>query len=186
MWRSVLLALFLLPGIAVAQDDSADRLIQEQQEQLEQAARRATQESWLAEIGDSIAQKIPAERRLKSNVTFGEGAGVVLIADKGLARGPRPRAADTLDRSAYPMDVRLRAGDPAYFTVHCYPSGCVFSDSPDFVRHGYAIVGKVFVIPGNGCIYSSGELNGLPSPLQFRPVHCLENGHLQPTVQLLQ
>jgi hypothetical protein len=85
---------------------------------------------------------------------------------------------------AYPLDVKLKP-DQDYLVVRCDSGGsndpqCVFSASQDPEQEGVAIPGLLFVMPGDGCVYSAGHTNTM---FAARALHCLEDGKLQPVSQ---
>jgi hypothetical protein len=115
---------------------------------------------------------------------------ITVITTKALARTPKPPADEPKYRKfyeeagvymAYPLDVKLTAGDRDYLVVRCDSGGsndpqCVFSASQDPEKDGVAIPGLVFVIPGDGCVYSAGHADTMFS---VRALHCRAGGVLK-------
>jgi hypothetical protein len=138
---------------------------------------------------------IPADQRLERVVQLDPSlAPITLITTKALARAPKLPAdepkyqkfyADAGVTMAYPLDVKLKAGDKDYLVVRCDSGGsndpeCVFSASQDPEKEGVAIPGVVFTIPGDGCVYSGGHTDNM---FGARALHCLSGGVLKPVAQ---
>ena len=127
-------------------------------------------------LESDFAGKIPPERRLKVEVASGlESAGIRLIVDLDIVRDPTPMPAGQQDGSEYPMDIQIEAPNGGYFAVHCNAVGCAFSPPG---QRGDLIRGNLFAIPGDGCIYSTGEATGIGAQ-SVQNVHCLENGQFE-------
>ena len=143
--------------------------------------------------GDAIAALIPTDQRMVKAVTLGSLPEIRLVTTPTLAREPKLPQDEEKYRKfydeagvymAYPLDVKLKP-DQDYLVVRCDSGGsddprCVFSTSQDPEREGVAIAGLLFVMPGDGCIYSAGHANTMFSA---RALHCLQDGKLQPVAQ---
>jgi hypothetical protein len=161
--RWMLAALLLLPSTALA-DDGALALVPE--------AQRLTKEV----VFDPAIQKI------------------TIITAKDLAREPKLPPDEAKYRKfydeagvymAYPLDVKLEPGDKDYLVLRCDSGGsndpqCVLSAAQDPEKQGVAIPGTLFVIPGDGCVYSGGHTNNMFSA---RALTCRKAGKLQPVAQ---
>jgi hypothetical protein len=122
----------------------------------------------------AFADMIPLDRRLKVEVGSGpEGPGIRVIVDVGIAQDPRLLSAGQKGGDEYLMDVLLQSPSGRYFAVRCNGAGCMFSRSAD---DGYVIPGKLFVIPGDGCVYSTEQSGGTFNADSVRATHCLKNG----------
>jgi len=161
--RWVLAALLLLPNTALA-DDAAFALV-------------------------------PEAKRLTKEVVFDPGIQkITIVTAKDLAREPKlppdeAKYQKFYDEAgvymAYPLDVKLSPADQDYLVLRCDSGGsndpqCVLSASQDPEKEGVAIPGTLFVIPGDGCVYSAGHTNNMFSA---RALTCRKDGKLQPVVQ---
>jgi hypothetical protein len=162
-------ALLLLPQAAVAENSAKD-------------------------IADAQAL-VPEAQRLTKAVEFDPGIQkITIITDKSLAREPTLPADEPKYQKfyqeagvymAYPLDVKLSADDKDYLVLRCDSGGsndpqCVFSVSQDPDQPGVAIPGTLFVIPGDGCVYSGGHTDNMFSA---RALHCRKGAELQPVGQ---
>jgi hypothetical protein len=161
--RWMLAALLLLPG-AVHAEDGASALVPE--------AQRITNEV----VFDPAIQKI------------------TIVTAKDLAREPKLPPDEAKYRKfyeqagvymAYPLGVKLSADDKDYLVLRCDSGGsndpqCVLSASQDPEKEGVTIPGTLFVIPGDGCVYSGGHTNNMFSA---RALTCRKDGKLQPVAQ---
>jgi hypothetical protein len=138
---------------------------------------------------------VPADQRLQRDVVFDKAIEVItLIADKRLVREPKLPPEESTYRNdyeesgvymEYPMDVRLRATDPQYFVLRCNSGGsndpaCVYSISQDPEAAGTSIPGKLFVMPGDGCVYVAGHTDNM---FDSRARYCLKGTELQLVAQ---
>ena len=138
---------------------------------------------------------VPEARRLTLEVVFDPAVQkITIVTDKRLARAPKLPSDEAKYQKfyeeagvymAYPLDVKLRPGDKDYLVLRCDSGGsddpeCVLSASPDPEQPGVQIPGTLFVIPGDGCVYSGGHSNGM---FFARALHCLKEGKLQPVAQ---
>jgi hypothetical protein len=137
---------------------------------------------------------IPAADRLEKPVKFGKAVAITVVMDKHLARAPRlppeePAYQKGYDEAGvymvYVTDVKLRADDVAYRVLRCDSGGsddpqCVIATTQDPNGPGVAIPGRLFVIPGDGCVYSAGHADNM---FDTRAVHCLAGGELKPVPQ---
>ena len=138
---------------------------------------------------------MPEAQRLTKDVVFDPGIRkITIITDKSLAREPKlPQDEAKYQKfyeeagvyMVYPLDVKLEADDKDYLVLRCDSGGsndpqCVLSASQDPDTPGVQISGTLFVIPGDGCVYSGGHTNNMFSA---RALHCRKNGELQPLTQ---
>ena len=145
-------------------------------------------------VFDAAAKMIPMDQRLVKPVQFDPAlAKIRLVTVSALAREPKLPADEEKYKKfydeagvtmAYPFDVKLKA-DQDYLVVRCDSGGsndpqCVFSASQDPEQEGVAIPGLLFVIPGDGCVYSAGHTNNM---FPARALHCRKDGALQPVAQ---
>jgi hypothetical protein len=143
---------------------------------------------------DAALALVPEAQRLTKDVVFDPAIQkITIVTAKDLAREPKLPADEEKYKKfydeagvymAYPLDVKLRA-DQDYLVVRCDSGGsndpqCVFSASQDPEQDGVAIPGLLFVIPGDGCVYSAGHTNNM---FAARVLHCLKDGKLQPVTQ---
>jgi hypothetical protein len=143
----------------------------------------------------SGAAMIAAEQRLEKVVRFDPSlAPISIFTARSLAREPKLPAAEPRYQEffsaagvqmAYALDVKLKADDEDYLVVRCNSGGsndpeCVFSASQDPAQPGVAIPGSVFVIPGDGCVYSGGHTNRM---FGTRALSCVSAGVLKPRAQ---
>jgi hypothetical protein len=146
-----------------------------------------------AALADDLA-RVPEAQRLVKQVEFDPAIEkITIVTTTGLAREPKLPADEAKYRKyydeagvfmAYPLDVKLKA-DADFQVLRCDSGGsndpqCVFSTAQDPAQEGVAIPGLLFVIPGDGCVYSSGHSNNMFSA---RALHCLKDGKLQPVAQ---
>jgi hypothetical protein len=137
---------------------------------------------------------IPAANRLEKPVKFGKTVAITVVTDKRLARAPKlppeePTYQKAYDEAGvymiYVTDVKLRADDAGYHVLRCDSGGsddpqCVLSTTQDPNGPGVAIPGRLFVIPGDGCVYSAGHTDTM---FDTRAVHCLVGAELKPVPQ---
>lgn len=137
---------------------------------------------------------IPAADRLEKPVKFGDAVAITVVTDKRLARKPKlPPEEPTYQKAyddagvymVYVTDVKLKADDADYHVLRCDSGGsddpqCVFLTTQDANGKGVAIPGRLFVIPGDGCVYSAGHTDNM---FDTRAVHCLVDGELKPVAQ---
>jgi hypothetical protein len=137
---------------------------------------------------------IPAAERLEKPVKFGDTVAITVVTDKRLARMPKlPPEEPTYQKAygdagiymVYVADVKLKAEDADYHVLRCDSGGsddpqCVLSASQDPEQEGTAIPGTLFIIPGDGCVYSGGHTNNMFSA---RALTCRKDGKLQPVAQ---
>jgi hypothetical protein len=143
---------------------------------------------------DAAAEMIPMDQRRVEAVQFDPTLPKIrLVAVSALSREPKlPPDEETYKKfydeagvyMAYPLDVKLKA-DQDFLVLRCDSGGsndpqCVFSASQDPEQEGVAIPGLLFVMPGDGCVYSAGHTNTMFSA---RALHCLKDGKLQPVNQ---
>jgi hypothetical protein len=143
---------------------------------------------------DAASAMIPMDQRKVKAVSFAATLPKIrLIVVSALAREPtlppdEEKYKKFYDEAgvymAYPLDVKLKP-DQDYLVVRCDSGGsndpqCVFSASQDPEKEGVAIPGLLFVIPGDGCVYSGGHTNNM---FAARALHCLKDGVLQPVNQ---
>jgi hypothetical protein len=159
----VLAALLLLPSAALA-DDAGLVLVPEAQRLTKEVVFAPGVQKIVIVIGNDLAHepKLPADEEKYKK--FYDEAGVYM---------------------AYPLDVKLSADDKDFLVLRCDSGGsndpqCVFSASQDPEQPGVAIPGTLFVIPGDGCVYSGGHTNNMFSA---RALHCRRDAALQPVVQ---
>ena len=148
-----------------------------------------------AHADDGALALIPEAQRLTKEVVFDPGIQkITIITAKDLAREPTLPADEAKYQKfyeeagvymAYPLDVKLKSGDKDYLVLRCDSGGsndpqCVLSASQDPEKEGVAIPGTLFVMPGDGCVYSSGHTNNM---FAARALHCLKDGKLQPVAQ---
>jgi hypothetical protein len=148
-----------------------------------------------ARAEDSALALVPEAQRLTKDVVFDPGIQkITIVTAKDLACKPtlpadEPKYRKFYDEAgvymAYPLDVKLSAGDKDYLVLRCDSGGsndpqCVFSASQDPEQPGVAIPGTLFVIPGDGCVYSGGHTNNMFSA---RALTCRKDGKLQPVAQ---
>jgi hypothetical protein len=144
---------------------------------------------------DAALALVPEAQRLTKELVFDPGIQkITIVTAKDLAREPKlppdeakyqkfyEEAGVTM---AYPLDVKLSADDKDYLVLRCDSGGsndpqCVFSASQDPEQEGVAIPGLLFVVPGDGCVYSSGHTNNM---FAANALHCLKDGKLQPVSQ---
>ncbi|HVT53117.1 MAG TPA: SH3 domain-containing protein [Dongiaceae bacterium] len=137
---------------------------------------------------------IPAAERLEKPVKFGDAVAITVVTDKRLARTPKlPPEEPTYQKAyddagvymVYVTDVKLKAEDADYHVLRCDSGGsddpqCVLSTTQDPNGPGVAIPGRLFVIPGDGCVYSAGHADTM---FDTRAVHCLVGAELKPVAQ---
>jgi hypothetical protein len=138
---------------------------------------------------------IPADQRIEKVLQFDPSlAPITIVTTKALAREPKlpadePKYQKFYEEAdvymAYAIDVKLKADDKDYHVVRCDSGGsndpeCVFSLSQDPEKEGVAIPGLVFVVPGDGCVYSGGHTNNMFSA---RALHCATDGMLKEVAQ---
>jgi hypothetical protein len=146
------------------------------------------------DIADAMTL-VPEAQRLVKDVVFDPAIQkITIVTDKALAREPKPPADEAKYQKfyeeagvymAYPLDVKLSADDKDYLVLRCDSGGsndpqCVFSASQDPEQPGAEIPGTLFVIPGDGCVYSGGHTNNMFSA---RALYCRKDGALKPVVQ---
>ena len=133
---------------------------------------------------------IAAAQRLEMPVKFGKAVAVTVVTDKRLARKPKlPPEEPTYQKAydeagvymVYVTDVKLSASDADYHVLRCDSGGsddpqCVFSMTQDADGPGVKIPGRLFVSPGDGCVYSAGHTDNM---FDTRAVHCVVNGELK-------
>jgi hypothetical protein len=144
---------------------------------------------------DAASTLVPEVQRLVKDVVFDPAIQkITIITAKNLAREPKLPPEEEIYKKfyeeagvymAYPLDVKLEAGDKDYLVLRCDSGGsndpqCVLSASQDPEKPGVQIPGTLFVIPGDGCVYSGGHTNNMFSA---RALHCRKNGELQPVTQ---
>jgi hypothetical protein len=146
------------------------------------------------ETHDAALAMIPAADRLENPVKFGNAVAITVVTDKRLARKPKLPADEPTYQKAYGdagvymvyvTDVKLRADDADYHVLRCDSGGsddpqCVFATTQDPNGPGVAIPGRLFVIPGDGCVYSAGHTDNM---FDTRVVHCLVGAELKPMAQ---
>jgi hypothetical protein len=138
---------------------------------------------------------VPEAQRLVKDVVFDPGIQkITIITAKDLAREPTLPADEAKYQKfydeagvymAYPLDVKLSPDDKDYLVLRCDSGGsndpqCVLSASQDPEQPGVAIPGTLFVIPGDGCVYSGGHTNNMFSA---RALACRKGAELQPVAQ---
>lgn len=137
---------------------------------------------------------IPAADRLEQPVKFGNAIAITVVTDKRLARKPKLPPEEPTYRKAYEdagvymvyvTDVKLKADDADYRVLRCDSGGsddpqCVIATTQDPNGPGVAIPGRLFVIPGDGCVYSAGHTDNM---FDTRAVHCLVGAELKPVAQ---
>jgi hypothetical protein len=137
------------------------------------------------------AALVPADNRLVREVV---SKSITIVVDRRLAREPQLPPEEPTYQAAYaeagvsmeyPLDVKLSTADPRYFVLRCDSGGsndpqCVFSTSQDPEQEGVAIPGTLFVIPGDGCVYSGGHNDNM---FDARALHCLKGDALQTVPQ---
>jgi hypothetical protein len=148
-----------------------------------------------AQADDSALALVPEAQRLTKDVVFDPAIEkITIVTAKDLARAPKlPPDEEKYKKfydeagvyMAYPLDVKLSADDKDYLVLRCDSGGsndpeCVFSASQDPEQPGVAIPGLVFVIPGDGCVYSAGHTDNMFSA---RALHCRKDGALKPVAQ---
>jgi hypothetical protein len=148
-----------------------------------------------ARAEDGALALVPETQRLTKEVVFDPGIQkITIITAKDLARDPKLPADEAKYQKfydeagvtmAYPLDLKLSAEDKDYLVLRCDSGGsndpqCVFSASQDPEQPGVAIPGTLFVIPGDGCVYSGGHTNTMFSA---RALHCRKGAELQPVAQ---
>ncbi|MDQ7250098.1 hypothetical protein [Dongia sedimenti] len=144
---------------------------------------------------DGALALVPEAQRLTKEVVFDPGIQkITIVTAKTLAREPKlppdeAKYQKYYDEAgvymAYPLDVKLSPDDRDYLVLRCDSGGsndpqCVFSASQDPEQPGVAIPGTLFVIPGDGCVYSGGHTNTMFSA---RALHCRKGAALQPVAQ---
>jgi hypothetical protein len=144
---------------------------------------------------DGAVALVPEAQRLSKDIVFDPAIQkITIVTDKALAREPKLPAEEEAYKKfydeagvymAYPLDVKLAAGDQDYLVLRCDSGGsndpqCVLSASQNPEQPGVAIPGTLFVIPGDGCVYSAGHTNTMFST---RALHCRKEGMLQPIAQ---
>jgi hypothetical protein len=137
---------------------------------------------------------VPKAQRFAKDVVLGKSLHIAVVTDKALAREPKLPAQEATYQKyytdagvymAYALDVKLRATDLDYLVLRCDSGGsadpqCVFSKSQDPEQPGVAIPGTVFVIPGDGCVYSGGEADQM---FNAHALYCLQGAELKPVKQ---
>ena len=191
MWRGIVLAaLCLWPSIALAQDyESQDA--QDHQSQDAKAAKDAEERK--AAIEDAFVSSITTDALPRHVFHFGSGQPTIVVyAGDELLRGGSPEVKEPSLRKPDPIDevyehgfgVRLRAADRDYFEMLCHAGVdtapfCRFSSGS--ARDNYDIAGELFVIPGNGCIYShGGDFSTMGTPYDVSGLNCSQGGELKP------
>ena len=144
---------------------------------------------------DAALALVPEAQRLVKDVVFDPAIQkITIITDKALAREPKLPADEAKYQKfyeeagvymAYPLDVKLAPDDKDYLVLRCDSGGsndpqCVLSASQDPDTPGVQIPGTLFVIPGDGCVYSGGHTNNM---FPFRALHCRKDGTLEPVAQ---
>jgi hypothetical protein len=144
---------------------------------------------------DGALALVPEAKRLTKEVVFDPGIQkITIVTAKDLARDPTLPADEAKYQKfydeagvtmAYPLDVKLSADDRDFLVLRCDSGGsndpqCVFSASQDPDTPGVAIPGTLFVIPGDGCVYSGGHTNNMFSA---RALYCRKGAALQPVAQ---
>jgi hypothetical protein len=149
------------------------------------------------DAGDTRASAlamIPAAQRLELPVKFGNAMAITVVTDKRLARKPKLPPEEPTYRKAYDdagvymvyvTDLKLKADDTEYRVMRCDSGGsddpqCVIATTQDPNGPGVAIPGRLFVIPGDGCVYSAGHTDNM---FDTRAVHCLVGAELRPVAQ---
>jgi hypothetical protein len=145
-------------------------------------------------VFNAAAAMVPKDQRLVKAVQFDPTLPKIrLVVVSALAREPTPPPEEATYKKfyddagvnmAYPLDVKLKA-DQDFLVVRCDSGGsndpqCVFSASQNPEMEGVAIPGVLFVIPGDGCIYSNGHTDNM---FAARAIHCLRDGKLQQIAQ---
>jgi hypothetical protein len=148
-----------------------------------------------ASAQDAALSLVPEAQRLTKEVVFDPGIQkITIVTAKDLAREPKlppdeAKYQKFYDEAgvymAYPLDVKLSPDDEDYLVLRCDSGGsndpqCVLSASQDPEKEGVAIPGTLFVIPGDGCVYSAGHTNNMFSA---RALTCRKDGKLQPVAQ---
>jgi len=137
---------------------------------------------------------IPAADRLEQPVKFGNAIAITVVTDKRLIRQPKlppeePTYLKAYDDAGvymvYVTDVKLHPGDADYHVLRCDSGGsddpqCVLSTTQDPNGPGVAIPGRLFVIPGDGCVYSAGHTDNM---FETRAAHCMVGTELKPVAQ---
>lgn len=149
----------------------------------------------VAHADDAASALVPEAQRLTKDVVFDPAIQkITIVVAKDLAREPKLPADEEKYRRfyeeagvtmAYPLDVKLAPGDADYLVLRCDSGGsndpeCVFSASQDPEQPGTAIPGTLFVIPGDGCVYSGGHTNNMFSA---RALFCRRGATLGPVAQ---
>jgi hypothetical protein len=144
---------------------------------------------------DAALSLVPEAQRLTKEVVFDPAIQkITIVTAKDLARAPKlpadePKYQKFYEEAgvymAYPLDVKLTADDKDYLVLRCDSGGsndpqCVLSASQDPEQEGTAIPGTLFIIPGDGCVYSGGHTNNMFSA---RALTCRKDGKLQPVAQ---
>jgi hypothetical protein len=144
---------------------------------------------------DAALGLVPEAQRLTKQVIFDPAIQkITIVTAKDLAREPKLPADEEKYKKffeeagvymAYPLDVKLNADDTDYLVLRCDSGGsndpqCVLSTSQDPEKEGVAIPGTLFVIPGDGCVYSGGHTNNM---FAAHALHCRKDGSLQPVAQ---
>jgi hypothetical protein len=144
---------------------------------------------------DGALALVPEAKRLTKEVVFDPGIQkITIVTAKDLARDPKLPADEAKYQKfydeagvymAYPLDVKLSADDKDFLVLRCDSGGsndpqCVFSAAQDPDTPGVAILGTLFVIPGDGCVYSGGHTNNMFSA---RALYCRKGAVLQPVAQ---
>jgi hypothetical protein len=148
-----------------------------------------------AAFAQDASSLVPEAQRLTKEVVFDPAIQkITIVTAKDLAREPKLPADEAKYQKfydeagvymAYPLDVKLAADDKDYLVLRCDSGGsndpqCVLSASQDPEQEGVAIPGTLFVIPGDGCVYSGGHTNNM---FAARALTCRKDGKLQPVSQ---
>jgi len=137
---------------------------------------------------------IPAAQRVEMPVKFGKAVAITVVTDKRLTRKPKLPPEEAAYQKAYDdagvymvyvTDVKLHPSDTDYHVLRCDSGGsddpqCVLSTTQDPNGPGVAIPGRLFVIPGDGCVYSAGHTDNM---FDTRAAHCLVGTELKPVAQ---
>jgi hypothetical protein len=148
-----------------------------------------------AHADDGALALVPEAQRLTKEVVFDPGIQkITIVTAKNLAREPKLPPEESKYQKfyeeagvymSYPLDVKLSPDDKDYLVLRCDSGGsndpqCVLSASQDPDKEGVAIPGTLFVIPGDGCVYSGGHTNNMFSA---RALTCRKDGKLQQVAQ---
>jgi hypothetical protein len=120
-----------------------------------------------AAVPPAALAMIPAEHRtVRGTIDDIHRWTLFIVTDERLVQpGRPPQGADVV--------LKLQESDPAFFKANCAESAepiCVFSklDDPSWPR--VSIAGTLFVIRGDGCVYSASDTEQPHHPVAL---HCL-------------